>query len=161
MTDADKVKRLPTFPLSDNQILGAAIAQLTVMDMQELVEEFKRHLRASARQIGVFSLALKAFSDLFLEVTEHHEHRKWLARHMLRVEREAARLRLPSWVWRIDSGGNVPEQLAHRARFLREEVKAHPDDIWDTLSEVLKSADIEVDENMLRSAMGGGSHANS
>jgi hypothetical protein len=159
------MKQLPsevkTFPLPDSHLQGAVVAQITIMEAQELVDELGRLSNANAKQIEALNLILKDFSDLLIEATGHRSHLQWLSKQIFQAEREAAKLRLPAWIWRIDPDGDLPAQLGHRAAFLREEIKAHPDDQWDVLSEVLKWAGLEVDEDLLRSAITGDSHARS
>ncbi len=159
------VKQLPekikTFPIPDSHLNGAAVLACSLIDAAELVDDLQHLKAAYAKQIGALSLVLKAFCDLFLEITDHQSHRQWLAKQINLAEREAARMRLPSWVWRIDQAGDIRAQLSHRAAFLKEEAKAHPDDQWDTLCEVLKLAGLELDESLLRSVITGGSDANS
>ena len=155
------LENVKSFRLRDCDLNGAAVAQITIMDAQNLVDELGQLRAAYARQLGALSLILKGFSDLFTEITDHKEHRRWLARQILQAEREAARLRLPAWIWRIDQNGDIEAQLRHRAAFLKEDAKAHPDDVWDVLCEVLKLADLDVDESLLRSVITGGSDADS
>lgn len=155
-----RILQLKTTSIDDADLHGTVVMQSSLMDAEQLVDELERLRLAYAKQIGVLSLILKGFSDLFTELTEENERRKWLSRQIAKAEREAARLRLPTWFWRIDAEQNVQAQLQHRARFLQE-AKTHADDVWDCLDEALQLSGIPIDEALLLEAIREAGHADS
>jgi hypothetical protein len=145
-----------TFPLSDTDLHGAAVLQISLMDAQGLIDELEGLRNAYAKQLGTLSLILKAFADLFSELTDETSHRKWLSTQMLRAERETVRLRIPAWFWRLDSDSDVSMQLKQRAAWMRGELpNATQDDLWDLLVDVLRYAGKEPDETLIAAAIRG------
>ncbi len=133
----------------------AAIAQVTIMDAQNLVDELERLRLAYSKQLGALSLTLKAFSDLYLELTDKTSRRKWLARQIERAEKAAAAQCLPSWFWRLDKDLPIDDQIYRRARFLRKEKpNIHLDDIWDSITDACRLSEIEVPDKLLSESIG-------
>lgn len=134
----------------------AAVAQITIMDAQNLVDELERLRMAYAKQISVLSIILKGFSDLFCEVTDHQSSRRWLSKQIERAEREANRQRIPAWFWRIDIEQSIHHQLTHRAKWLLSEFKEiHPDDLWANLSDCFNYSGLTVDTVAIQKAISG------
>lgn len=134
----------------------AAVAQVTIMDAQNLVDELERLRTAYAKQLGALSLILKAFGDLYLEVADHQKGRKWLMDQIIKAEREANRQRIPSWFWRIDKELPVDDQLYRRARWLvQEKPGIHVDDVWDCLSDAVIFSNIPCDSDLIQKAVVG------
>lgn len=141
-------------PINTDDLKLAAIAQVTVMDAQVLVDELSRLRQAYAKQLGSLSLIIKAFNDLFLEVTDKNQERKWLSKQIERAEREANRMCMPSWFWRIDRELPVDDQLYRRARWLiNEKPGIHLDDLWDSLSDALVYSGLTVDTEQLKTVV--------
>jgi hypothetical protein len=110
-------------------LLTAAVMQCSVFDFQEAVEELNREV-SLMRRINHSSLELlKAFSDLYLELSEKAAERECMERTLRRIEREAASTRLPLWFWRPEEGLGIKEQLLGRARFLIHDMKYGRDDV--------------------------------
>jgi hypothetical protein len=135
----------------DTDLKLAAVAQITIMDAQSLVDELEQLRLAYAKQIGAMSQILKAFNDLYLEFTGKASDRKWLGIQIATAEREANRLRMPSWFWRIDSELPLDDQIYRRVRFLlREKPGIHLDDLWDALTDALTCSNVSIDSNDLQ-----------
>lgn len=134
----------------------AAIAQVTVMDAQVLVDELERLRMAYAKQLGALSLIIKAFNDLYLELTDKTSERKWLSKQIEKAELEANRMCMPSWFWRVDRELPVEDQLYRRARWLlKEKPGIHLDDLWDSLTDALTYSGMAVDAEQLKAAVEG------
>lgn len=119
----------------DGDVRTAAVMQCSVFDLEEAVDNLQRGL-GLMRGLNQCSLQiLKAFGDLYLELTEKSVERRFIEKTIRRVEREAARTRLPLWFWRPEPELDVEAQLARRARFLIEEAGLSVDDQWDLLRE--------------------------
>lgn len=129
----------------------AAVMQLSIFDLQEIAQELQ-HEVALMRQINQANIqVLKAFSDLYLELTEKTVERSFIEKTIKRVEREAARTRLPLWFWRPEPELDIKKQLARRARFLIDELQYCPDDTWDLLKEYITDyARVEVADESLK-----------
>jgi hypothetical protein len=138
--------------LKEADLKLAAIAQITIMDAQNLVDELERLRCAYAKQIGALSLILKAFSDLYLELTDKKTERQWLNKQIWRAEKEANMQRIPAWFWRIDRELPLDDQLYRRAKWLlREKPGIHLDDLWDSLTEVSNYSNLSITETELQS----------
>jgi hypothetical protein len=146
--------------MNDSDLKFAAVAQITIMDAQNLVDELEHLRMAYAKQLGALSLILKAFGDLYLELTDKTTERKWLSIQITKAEKEAARQRMPSWFWRIDKELPVDDQLYRRARWLvNEKPSIHLDDLWDCLTDSLVFSNIPLDKEQLERAIEGAIHA--
>ena len=121
-------------PIEEPDLPGAVVMASCVTQLQIAVEEFKSTLSATSRLIDEQFEVLKAFGDLYLELTDESAKRRWLDDRIKRAEREAARLRLPIWFWRPEKDAKLHHRLAHRARWMIEQ-KYHEDDVWDMLRE--------------------------
>lgn len=127
--------------------------------MEELVERLEDDLLIQQRQIKTQFEILKAFSDLYVEMTEETDKRKWLQRIIAKHEREAARIKLDLWFWRPEQSLPIEQQLSKRANYLLS-ITYSVDDLWDLLTEYLQDwVGIEVDEGMLRDVIAGATDA--
>jgi hypothetical protein len=140
----------------------AAVAQITIMDAQNLVDELERLRMAYAKQLGALSLILKAFGDLYSELTDKTSDRKWLSNQIIKAEREADRQRIPAWFWRLDQELPLNDQLYRRARWLLEEKPdIHLDDLWDCLIDAITYSKVSVESNDLQRIVEGAIHGGS
>jgi hypothetical protein len=136
--------------MQDTDLKMAAVAQVTIMDAENLVDELERLRMAYAKQLGALSLILKAFSDLYSELTDKTADRKWLSNQINKAEREANRLQIPAWFWRIDKELPLDDQLYRRSKWLiREKPGIHVDDLWDSIAEALEYAGIPLNVSEL------------
>jgi len=122
----------------DHQLLLTAQMLLNVHELEELIEQQRSNNQAQARLLQAQIEVLKAYSDLFTEMIDEVQRRKWLQKSILRAEREAARLRLPLWFWRPEEGLELKVQLYRRARFLILQHKTSDHDTWDLLREYIE-----------------------
>lgn len=142
--------------MNDTDLKLASVAHVTIMDAQNLVDDLDRLRLAYAKQLGVMSLILKGFSDLFTEVTDHQQHRRWLSKQIDRAEREAARQRIPAWFWRIDLEQSLHHQMSHRAKWLLSEFKdIHADDLWGNLADCFTYSGLTIDTVSIQTAISG------
>lgn len=126
---------------------------------QDLNEELYRSLRILNKQIGAMSHIIKAFSDLYLEMTEEDERRKWLERIVVKAEREAARLKLDLWFWRPEEGTTLKQQLKRRVNHLSN-LEYSVDDTWDLMTEYMQDHTSGlVDLDLLRTVISEAAHA--
>jgi hypothetical protein len=131
--------------MQDTDLKMAAIAQVTIMDAQNLVDELERIRMAYAKQLGALSLILKAFGDLYCELTDKTADRKWLSNQINQAEREANRLQIPAWFWRIDKELPLDDQLYRRSKWLLQEKRGiHMDDLWDCMTDALEYSGIPL-----------------
>ena len=118
------IQHLPDSDLSpDKPELPADLKNMTVMaasvlHLDTLVQEIQAELSALRRLTLAQTEVLKAFSDLYLELTDESGQRKFLSKSVMRAEREAQRLRLPLWYWRPEPELELKVQIFRRARFL-------------------------------------------
>ena len=124
--------------LADKPELPADLKSMTVMaasvlHLDALVGEIQAERQALRRLTSALTEVLKAFSDLYQELTDESGQRKFLDRSIRKAEREAQRLRLPLWFWRPEHGLELRRQIFRRARFLLFDQKACLDDIFDLL----------------------------
>ncbi|MGD9506392.1 MAG: hypothetical protein AB7W37_15900 [Syntrophobacteraceae bacterium] len=115
----------------------AVVCADSLLTIRELVEQLAGQLQAQQRIIDAQFQALKAFADLYTELTDETAHRAFLTKQIKRYEREAARLRLPLWFWRPEPRLELKKQLFRRAAFLLHEQGCGLDDCWDLLREYL------------------------
>ena len=144
--------------MTDNPTPLADLLHLERM-VTDATEELERTIRVlsivTQSQVGI----LKAFGDLYLELTEETRRRKFLETTIRMAEREAARLKIPIWFWRPEKGLSTDQQVELRARWLLEE-KHGVDDTWDLLVEYQRDwAKVDVDEVMLIEAIKRGADA--
>ena len=129
----------------------AAVAQITIMDAQNLVDELEGLRMATARQLESLCMIVKAFGDLYTELTEKTADRKWFAKQILKAERESNRQQIPSWFWRLSKEISLDAQMMTRARWLiKEKPGIHLDDLWDTLVDALTFSNIPIDSTELQ-----------
>jgi hypothetical protein len=129
------IQGVPMRTIEDHELRGAVVLACSLLDLQDLVEELREERVAYTRLTDCHVQTLKAFNDLYLELTGESERRKFLAKAILRAEREAARVRLPTWFWRPEPGKSLDEMLVWRAKFLILRQGVLPDDLWDLLKE--------------------------
>jgi hypothetical protein len=129
------IQGVPMRTIEDHELRGAVVLASSLLDLQDLVEELREERVAYAKLTDCLVQILKAFNDLYLELTDESEHRKFLSKAILRAERDVARTRLPTWFWRPEPGKSLDEMLTWRAKFLILRQKALPDDLWDLLKE--------------------------
>lgn len=143
-------KQIPQRPVTDNELHGCTVLACSLLQAQEIIEELKALQDQQRRLFDTQICILKAFGDLYAELTDESERRRFLSRAILRAEREAARTLLPLWFWRPEQGLTTESLLKRRARFLIHEHKAHLDDVWDLLVEFGRetSADSISDEQL-------------
>ena len=155
LTDLERNKggmteNLPSKAIPEGEDLhGCVVMTCSVLELQELVSELRDQRDAQANLINSQLEVLKAFSDLYLELTDESEQRQFLSKAILKAEREAARLRLPTWFWRPEKDKPLKDLLFWRARFLIHRQQAHLDDVWDLLREFVADyarADISDEE---------------
>lgn len=121
--------------IQDDELTGAVVMECSLGELANEIEALRRE-RQIQKQLNVCLLeTLKAFSELYLEFTEESERRQHLYKSLLKAEREAARLRLPTWFWRPEPDKSLEEMLLWRAKYLVDEWRALPDDLWDLLKE--------------------------
>lgn len=150
--------RVKTFPLPDTHLNGAAVLVCSLSEAQELVEQLRDLYRVQGQLMEAQLQVLKAFGDLYLELTDRSAERQFLQKSLLRAEREASRLRLPAWFWRIDKDAEIKPQLKHRAAVMLES-SVGIDDMWDCLCDVLRYAGLEPEDSLIRSAIKGANDA--
>lgn len=125
---------IPVRPIADDEIMVTSVMACSILELQGAVEELRSEVRTLSAITKNMLETLKAFSDLYLELTDETEHRRFLERVNKKIEREAARTHLPLWFWRWEEGQDFKRQLLRRARFLLAE-RYQPDDVWDLLQE--------------------------
>lgn len=119
-------------PILDNDLHGATVLECSLGELQAIVEELKRFwAAASCHQLEI----MKAFSDLFLELTGETEKRAWLGRRLLVLQRQVAREQLPTYFWRPEADRPLVDMLKWRATFLLHRRRVLLDDCWDLLRE--------------------------
>lgn len=128
---------IKTVAISDHDLAGTVVMACSVGALEETVEEIRALLRCHRHIAGELFQILKAFSDLYLELTDKAAERKWLDARIKAAEREAARLRLPIWFWRRDPDAGVRHMLKARAAWMIEEHYLD-DDTFDLLKEYLE-----------------------
>lgn len=126
---SDDKPELPT------DLKGMTVLAASVLHLQELICELEDKLMGMHHLISAQTKILKAFGDLYEELTDESERRKFLSKAVLKAEREAARLRLPLWFWRPESELDLKIQVYRRAEFLIREQKSNLDDTFDLLRE--------------------------
>lgn len=119
-----------TKPIQEKELIGAAVMASSILKFEVLVEELRDRIAVQDRINASMWQVLKAHADLFTELTDEVNRRKWLQKSILKAEREATRLRLPLWFWRSEPGLTLVEQVTKRAKLLREDRKSI-DDAWD------------------------------
>ena len=135
------IQHLPDSDLSpDKPELPTDLKSMTVMaasvlHLDTLVQEIQAERLALRRLALAETEVLKAFSDLYLELTDESQRRQFLARTVKRAEREAQRLRLPLWFWRPEPEEKLKVQIYNRVHFLIYEQKACLDDVFDLIRE--------------------------
>lgn len=122
-------------PEIPEELRTMTVMAASVLHLDTLVTEIQAERSALRRLTLAQTEILKAFSDLYLELTDESERRKFLARTVMRAEREAARLRLPLWFWRPEPELELKVQLYRRARLLLHEQRVILDDTFDLLRE--------------------------
>ena len=100
----------------------------------DLNDELSRSIHILNKQIGAIAQIIKGFSDLYVEMTDQTERRRWLERIVKKTERDAARTKLDLWFWRPEESLSVEKQVRKRAIHLTEN-KYSLDDTWDLLCE--------------------------
>jgi hypothetical protein len=118
----------------NDDLTPATLCTCNRLEFQESVEDLKRMVSTQDKLIDCQFQILKAFSDLYLELTDRAEERKFIQKTLTRLEREAAVLRLPLWFWRPEPEIEFKRQLLRRARYLIAE-KVSVDDTWDLMKE--------------------------
>jgi hypothetical protein len=147
--------------INDSDLRGCVAPTFVMLRMEELVERFESLLRVQAEQGRIFFEIHKAYSDLYLELTDHEEKRKWIDKTIKKAEREAARLKLDLWFWRPEKGLGFHDQLKKRAAHLKMH-KYRIDDIWDLLTEFAEDyAKVPVDNITLSQVIEGVENAGS
>jgi uncharacterized protein YwgA len=132
--------------IKDSELEGCIAPTFVMLRMEELVNRFKDLLQVQAEQGRIFFEIHKAFSDLYLELTDHDEKRKWIEKTIKKAEREAARLKLDLWFWRPEKDLDFQDQLKKRAVYLKTH-NYRIDDIWDLLMEFAEDyAKVLVDD---------------
>lgn len=122
-------------PISDDELRGAVVLECSLGELHEEIKALRVE-RQIQRDLNLALVeTLKAFGDLFQEWTDESERRKFLYRSVLKAERQAARLRLPTWFWRPEPDKSLDDMLSWRAKFLIHRQKALLDDVWDLLKE--------------------------
>lgn len=106
----------------------------SVLQLEEILTEIQAERAALQRLVLTHTEILKAFSDLYLELCGKNEERRFLDKSIHRAEREAARLRLPLWFWKVDREQGIHHQIWARAKFLVKR-KTSIDDTFDLLRE--------------------------
>ena len=147
-----KHSEIKTFPLPDTHLDGAAVLACSLIELEELLSQFRDVQRVYGQLITAQLQVLKAFGDLYMELTDRSADRQFLQKSLLRAEREAARLRLPAWFWRIEKEAELEPQLKHRATVMLES-SISIDDIWDCLCDVLRYANLDPEDSLIRSAI--------
>jgi hypothetical protein len=138
-------------PIADTELSGAVVLECSLGDLENTVEELRAELAVLGRIAHVMIETVKAYSDLFIELTDKTANRQFLAKWITRLERDEARLGLPIWFWRPETGLELKRQLYRRACFLLHEKKAQPDDAWELLREyVTDYAKAEVTDEQLK-----------
>lgn len=134
----------------DGDLQTATVMQCSVLDLQVAVVDLQEEVHLMRRINQSCIEALKAFGDLHLELIEWMDDRRSIEKTVLRIEREAARTRLPLWFWRPEEDLGTREQIERRARFLIDDMKYGPDDVWDLLREYLAEyARVDIPEEGL------------
>lgn len=132
---SDYATEIVTSRIEDVGLHGTVVMAASVLHLDTLVQEIQAELSALRRLTLAQTEVLKAFSDLYLELTGESEHRKFLDRSIRKAEREAQRLRLPLWFWRPEPDLELKKQVYRRADFLLHEQRANVDDTFDLLRE--------------------------
>lgn len=128
----------------------AALCTCNRMDFQEGIEDLQKIIASQNRIIDCQFQVLKAFSDLYLELTSKTAERQFIEKSILKAEREVARLRLPLWFWRPETENPFDSQLLKRARYLLQNDYCL-DDTWDLLREyALDWAHHEISDTKLK-----------
>lgn len=141
-------------PVTRSELHELTGAVLAGMDLPETIKELKAEVQSLRNLVDVQIQILKAFGDLYLELTDKTADRRFLERAILRAERMAARDRIPTWFWRAEEGLDLKAQLVRRAQYLRGEGYG-VDDAWDLLREYLSDwAHVEVDDERLSRLVG-------
>lgn len=131
--------------MTDEELRETTREILAAFKHSDQAEEWANLLKVQRRQIGYLAQIIKAFSDLYLELTDKTADRQFLEGVALRAEREAARTRLPLWFWRPEIGVDLKEQLRRRVEYLISE-NYRADDVWDLCVEYTKDWARPADE---------------
>lgn len=145
-----------TNPVSRQELHELTGAVLAGLDLPAVVQELKAEVQSLRNLVDVQIQILKAFGDLYLELTDKTAERRFVEHSILRAEREAARTRVPLWFWRPEPELTLKEQLVRRARFLRDEGYGL-DDAWDLIREYLSDwvkSEEEIPDERLSKLLG-------
>lgn len=132
MAGNKKGEAMPVTTVEDVKLTAAL--HIAVDDLQHTVDELQDKVQAFGLVADGMISALKAFSDLYLELTEKTSERRFLEKAILRAEREVARTKLPVWFWRHDKNREIKYQIHDRVKHLNEN-KYSLDDIWTLVKE--------------------------
>jgi hypothetical protein len=134
-----------------SELHEAVVSVLAAMDLEQTVKDLRDEVANLGRVIDCQLQTLKAFSDLFLELTDKTADRHFLDRCILKAERQATRTRLPLWFWRKEEGLTPEQMLKRRTEYLLGEYGAGIDDAWDLLREFVDTMETPVsDEDLSR-----------
>jgi hypothetical protein len=131
------VHQMREVPIQEQDLRGAVVMGACVTQLMISVEELRQVIVSTNKLLDEQVQILKAFSDLYIELTDETAERKWIRDRIERAERERARLRLPIWFWRPEEGKRLQAALVIRANWLHEEGYLE-DDIFDLLQEYVE-----------------------
>lgn len=119
-----------------DDINTTSLMMVTVQDLQRAIEELQGQVQAIGMVAEAMTCSLKAFSDLYIELTSKAHERRFVEKAVLRAERLVARTKLPIWFWRNDPEVSIDTQLKTRIEYLNEN-KYSIDDMWTLLNEFI------------------------
>ena len=115
--------------------LSTTVLTVGLLQAEELVSDLQRLHDSLSALVHCQLEVLKAYGELHLELAGRTAERRFLAKQIVKAEREAARLKLPLFFWRPEPERTLASQLKWRAGYLIHRVEALPDDLWDILRE--------------------------
>lgn len=124
-------------PIKQEDLPGTVVMATCVNELQLSLDEFKAALDGINRLIDEQIQILKAFADLYIELTNETANRAWIRDRIEKAERERSRLRVPIWFWRPEEGKRLQAALMMRAVWMHENDYLE-DDIFDLLQEYLE-----------------------